>query len=129
MDIIKEVNEIRRAVRLCGKGQQLVQSHVSEAYSPVRVTGMAENMGLILGLAMDLSTYDEHGNPWDFNNATMRQKAKAIVKSTAAMLLVVSPMCSAFSRLQTFNVKRRMSASQTNCQRPACSGLMSRRCR
>ena len=35
MDIIKEVNEIRRAVRLYGKGQQVVQSHVSEAYSPV----------------------------------------------------------------------------------------------
>ena len=55
---------------------------------------------------MDLTTYDEHGNPWDFNNATMRQKAKAIVKSKAALLLVVSPMCSAFSRLQTFNIKR-----------------------
>ena len=67
------------------KGQQLVQSHVSEAYSPVRVTGMAENMGLIPGLAMDLTTYDEHGSPWDFNNATMRQKAKAIVKSKAAL--------------------------------------------
>ena len=45
LDIINEVNEIRRAVRLYGKGQQLVQSHVSEAYSPVRVTGMPENMG------------------------------------------------------------------------------------
>ena len=56
MGIIKEVNEVRRAVRLYGKGQQLVQSHVSEAYSPVRVTGMAETMGLIPGLAMDLTT-------------------------------------------------------------------------
>ena len=106
MDIIKEVNEFRRAVRLYGKCQQLVQSHVSEAYSPVRFTGMAEKMGLIPGLAMDLTTYDEHGNPWDFNNPTMRQKAKAIVNSKAALLLVVSPMCSAVSRLQTFNVKR-----------------------
>ena len=53
MDIVKEVNEIRRAVRIYGKGQQVVQSHVSEAYSPVRVTGMAEKMGLIPGLAMD----------------------------------------------------------------------------
>ena len=52
MDIIKEVNEIRIAVQMYGKGQQLVQSHVSEAYSRVRVTGMAEKMGLIPGLAM-----------------------------------------------------------------------------
>ena len=31
MDIIKEVNETRRTVRLYDKGQQIVQSHVSEA--------------------------------------------------------------------------------------------------
>ena len=62
MDIIREVNEIRRAVRLYGKGQQIVQSHVSAAYSPVRATGMADKIGLIPGLAMDLTTHDEHGN-------------------------------------------------------------------
>ena len=67
---------------------------------------MADKMGLIPGLAMDLTTCDEHGNSWDFNCETMRAKAKKIVKSKAALLLVVSPMCSAFSRLQTFNAKR-----------------------
>ena len=36
----------------------------------------------------------------------MRAKAKKIVKSKSALLLIVSPMCSAFSKLQTFNVKR-----------------------
>ena len=63
-------------------------------------------MGLILGLAMDLTTCDEHGNPWDFNSEAMRTKSKRIVKSKASLLLVVSPMCSAFSRLQSFNAKR-----------------------
>ena len=106
LDIAKELNEVRRAVRLYGKGQEHVQSHVTEAYSPVRVTGMADKMGLIPGLAMDLTTCDEHGNPWDFNSEVMRAKAKKIVKSKASLLLVVSPMCSAFSRLQAFNVKR-----------------------
>ena len=47
LNIIGELNEVRRMVRLYGKNQQQVQSHVSEAYSPVRVTGMAEKMGLI----------------------------------------------------------------------------------
>ena len=42
----------------------------------------------------------------DFNVSAMRCKAKSIVKSKAALLLIVSPMCSAFSRLQTFNIKR-----------------------
>ena len=106
LDITSEVNEVRRAVRLYGKGQQQVQSHVTEAYSPVRVTGMADKMGLIPGLAMDLTTCDEHGNPWDFNVDAMRSKAKHIVKHKSALLLVVSPMCSAFSRLQAFNAKR-----------------------
>ena len=106
LDIINELNEVRRAVRLYGKGQQEVQAHVTEAYSPVRVTGMADKMGLIPGLAMDLTTRDEHGNPWDFNCDAMRAKAKKIVKSNSSLLLVVSPMCSAFSRLQAFNAKR-----------------------
>ena len=69
-----------------------MQSHVSEAYSPVRVTGMADKMGLIPGLAMDLTTCDEFGNPWDFNCEAMRAKAQKMVKSKAASLLVVSPM-------------------------------------
>ena len=49
---------------------------------------------------------DEHGNQWDFNCNVMRAKAKNLVKSKAALLLVVSPMYAAFSRLQTFNAKR-----------------------
>ena len=34
MDILKEVNNIRRAVRIYGKGQRVVQAHVSEACRP-----------------------------------------------------------------------------------------------
>ena len=94
LDVTSELNEVRRAVRLYGKGQQQVHAHVTEAYSPVRVTGMADKMGLIPGLAMDLTTCDEHGNPWDFNVEAMRSKAKHIVKHKSALLLVVSPMCS-----------------------------------
>ena len=63
LNIVGELNEVRRMVRLYGKGQQQVQAHVSEAYSPKRVTGMADKMGLIPGLAMDLTAHDEHGNP------------------------------------------------------------------
>ena len=36
----------------------------------------------------------------------MRAKAKKIVKSKAALLLVVGPMCSAFTRLQSFNARK-----------------------
>ena len=103
LDVTNQLNEVRKAVRIYGANQQVTQSHISEAYSPVRVTGMAEKMGLIPGLAMDLTTCDQHGNPWDFNVPAMRAKAKKIVKSKSSLLLVVSPMCAPFSRLQTFN--------------------------
>ena len=47
-----------------------VASHVSEVYSPPRVTGLAPRLGLIPGLALDLSIDDpDDGKPWDFNNA------------------------------------------------------------
>ena len=67
---------------------------------------MAEKIGLIPGLAMDLAMCDERGNPRGSSDAVMRSKAKKIVFSKAALLLIVSPMCSAFSKLQTFNLKR-----------------------
>ena len=105
LDVIGELNEVRRMVRLYGKGQEVVQSHVTEASSPVRVTGMAEKMNLIPGLAMDLTTCDEHGNPWDFNADAMRAKSKKIVKRKASLLLVVSPMCSALAACSRSTLK------------------------
>ena len=62
-------------------------------------------MGVIPGLAMDLTTRDERGNPWDFNCCVMRAKANKLIKLSAAVLLAVSPMCAAFSRLQTLGAK------------------------
>ena len=40
LDVIHELNEVRRMVGLYDKGQQHVQAHITEACSPVRVTGM-----------------------------------------------------------------------------------------
>ena len=41
--------------------------HVSEMYSPPRVTSMAGEVGLVKGMALDLTTVDELGNVWDFD--------------------------------------------------------------
>ena len=44
-----------------------IESHITELYSPPRVTTMAERFKLILGLALDLTTIDpDDGLPWDF---------------------------------------------------------------
>ena len=53
---------------------------------------MAEKIGLIPRLARDLTTRDKFGTPGDFNVEKMRTKAKKVVKSKSALLLVVSPM-------------------------------------
>ena len=91
-------------MKLYGKGGKAVKAHINELYSPVRVNGMAERMGLIPGLSLDLTTNDPEDNmPWDFNDEGKRKKAEAMVKAKSSVLLIVSPMCAAFSRLQRLN--------------------------
>ena len=73
---------------------------------------MIERMGLIPGLSLDLTTNGPEDNmPWDFNKQDKRDKAEAMVKAKSSLLLVVSPMCSAFSALQRLNFPR-MSAAK-----------------
>ena len=89
---------------LCREG---LDSHVSEMYSPPRVTSMASKMGLIPGMALDLTTVDEDdGKPWDFNDEKKRRKAMKLVRKRKSLLLIVSPMCAAFSQLQSLNFSR-----------------------
>ncbi len=67
---------------------------------------MSERMGLIPGFALDLTTTDEKGEPWDFTKPEKRYKAMQWVKQKAGLLLVVSPMCGPFSQMQAVNYKR-----------------------
>ena len=78
-------------------------SSIVELYSPKRVTGMADMMNLMPGMALDLSTNDTDGKPWDFNDPVKRSKAEDMVRDKRALLLIGSPMCSAFSSLQNIN--------------------------
>ena len=53
---------------------------------------------------VDLTVVDpDDGQPWDFNVKAKRDKAERIIADGRAMLLIGSPMCSAFSQLQTLN--------------------------
>ena len=80
---------------ICSEG---IHSHVTEVYSPPRVTSMAQKLGLIPGMALDLTTTDDDdGKPWDFNDEKKRRKAKKLVREQRCL---VSPMCTAFSQLQ-----------------------------
>ena len=44
--------------------------------------------------------------PWDCDIAEKRDKAEALVAKGSAMLILGSPMCSAFSQLQSLNRRR-----------------------
>ena len=43
------------------------QDAILEIYSPKRVNGIAEKLGLIPGMSLDLTVNDVDGKPWDFN--------------------------------------------------------------
>ncbi len=49
---------------------------VAEIYSPPRITALLPDGGLYPGVAMDLTTNDETGHPWDFDDHRQRQRAR-----------------------------------------------------
>ena len=57
-------------------------------------------LGLIPGLSLDLTENDVDGQPWDFNIKEKRDKAKRLISEKKALLVIGSPMCSAFSQIQ-----------------------------
>ena len=48
---------------------------------------MAELMGIIPGMSLDLTENDIDGQPWDFNNPEKRERAEELVRNKKALLL------------------------------------------
>ena len=80
--------------------------HVSEVYSPPRVTDIAQHMGLVPGFALDLTIPDKWGRKWDFSKPECRKAAEELLDQEQPLLLIGSPMCKAFSVLQQLNARR-----------------------
>ena len=81
--------------------------HVSELYSPPRVTALAEMFNMQTGFALDLTVVDpDDGLPWDFDNEDKRAKVKAKLLKEKTWLRIGSPMCKAFSSLMSLNQQR-----------------------
>ena len=90
--------------------RRALRAVVSEVYSPPRVTAATKllpELRLIPGFALDLTTSDTDGRVWDFDEKEMRDRALARVREERPMLLVGSPMCTAFSTWQRINNKIR----------------------
>ena len=83
---------------------------VSEIYSPPRVTAAAKllpDYNVLPGMALDLTTSDEEGLPWDFSIPRQRARAKERLQEEKPMFLIGTPMCTAFCRWQKINDLRR----------------------
>ena len=55
------------------------------------MTAMAEKLGYKAGFALDLTTTDENGQPWDLSIKAMQERAMELLDKEAPWLLVVSP--------------------------------------
>ena len=56
------------------------RTSVMEVYSPKRVDGMAEILGLLPGMSLDSSEVDVDGKPWDFNFSRKGTRPKQLCK-------------------------------------------------
>ncbi len=79
---------------------------VAEAYSPPRLTDMAEKLGYKKGFALDLTEKDEGGRAWDLSVKEIQDDAIRRLDEEAPWLLMVSPPCTMFSTLQGFSIPR-----------------------
>ena len=73
---------------------KLASTDVSEMFSPERVTKVCKQYGLTPGAAMDIK------NGYNFDLAADRAKAWKSVVEDEPMLVIGSPTCALFSRLQ-----------------------------
>jgi hypothetical protein len=79
---------------------------VSELYSPPRVTATLPKKGLTAGSTFDLLA-DEAGIAWDFTRPQDRKRAWERIRAEKPFLVIGSPPCTMFSRLQlNLNAKR-----------------------
>ena len=83
-----------------------MRATVSDIYSPPRVSAVARlcpSFGILPGFALHLTTHDNDGRHWDFDEDDMRERAWAKIKKEQPTLLIGSPMCTAFSAWQYIN--------------------------
>jgi hypothetical protein len=85
---------------------RLGPAKVAELYSPPRVAATLPRLGLAPGSTFDLRA-DEAGVAWDFTKPSDRKRAWDRLRAEEPFLVVGSPPCTMFSRLQlNLNAKR-----------------------
>ena len=107
--ILGELDKLADLKMLAGRSKQAplaasqYASECAEVYSPPRITAVAGRMGLKPAWALDLTTVDDEGKPWDFSRADQRKKAMKKLKDDTPLMLVACPMCGPFSTISELN--------------------------
>ena len=101
---------VQRGSKFRRKATRKMRAIVAEIYSAPRVTEAAARharFGAIPGFGLDLAGCDDHGVRWDVNLQEQRDKAERLIDEQRPLLLLGSPMCTAFSNGQNINRARR----------------------
>ena len=88
---------------LVAQVMSIIDAHISEIYSPPRITRLCKQHGLKASTAYDATVCDENGLPWNFDDPQHRKRAKRRIIQEQPALLVGSPMCTPFSTLMNLN--------------------------
>ncbi len=110
----RTADDVLRLVRDLGGDQvqykrergKMVRAMVSEMYSAPRVIAALKGLPglhLIPGFALDLTTTDDEGQPWDFEKDEMRKKAMDLIDKEKPMFIIGSPSCTPYSSFQNIN--------------------------
>ena len=112
--VLRAINTIERNLqKLEGNVEQklpqtmfkhlLAKMEMAAVHSPSRAINMARRMGLRAGWALAITTKDDDGREWDFNQLEMRDRAIRKLLCDKPLLFIFSPMCTAFSQLNNIN--------------------------
>ena len=64
-------------------------------------------LGVIPGLALDLTTRDAQGEAWDFDRIDKRVAARKLIDEQKLLFVIGSPVCTAFCLWQRINNQHR----------------------
>ena len=137
-DILNLVRRPGGEGRKCVRDRSRSVRHLlAEIYSSPRVTAAAKllpEFGYNPGFAFDSTVNDEFGNPLNFEDASQRRRAREHVERDRPLLLIGSPMCTAFDAWQRINHKQQNPPSWSRRSTPARwwthgSALSCMRCR
>ena len=66
-----------------------LRPEVAEVYSPPRIAAQGESQGMKGGWSLDLTTVNDAGERWDFNDPKKRAQAKKLVQERKPRMLTL----------------------------------------